>query len=250
MGKMTSADISTVDAAAALEGWHRARTAYVTGTHGPLSLVFTHWGVAGEDAVAEETARADWPEHVIFSRLQRDNIDTGELEHGYRIWDTRSPAQQAFQGIGSYGYNPEWVIDAEFEYVDESRFMPFEHLRDAGATRGLPVSGDIVFTLNGVEHRLAAFDAGEQLQLVFADATSGSESYASGRFLFVPRPAVSADQTPGTRFPLTLDFNHAVVPPCGFSNQMNCPLPPASNRFTEAINAGEKKVIWADGFSL
>ncbi|UCR89146.1 DUF1684 domain-containing protein [Mycetocola spongiae] len=231
----------------AQQAWHRARTEYVSGPQGALSLVFTHWGTAGEAPVAEDIARAEWPAAAKFTRLERSNIDTGETEHGYRIWDTQSPAHRAFRGIDSYGYNPDWVIQAEFEYVDEARSMPFEHLRDAGATRALPVSGDIVFTLDGEEHRLAAFDAGDKLQLVFADATSRSETYPSGRFLFLPRPEGA---TPGARVPLVVDFNRAFVPPCGFSNQMNCPLPPASNRFTQAITAGEKKVVWADGFSL
>jgi uncharacterized protein (DUF1684 family) len=47
-----------------------------------------------------------------------------------------------------------------------------------------------------------------------------------------------------------LDFNRAVVPPCGFSNQMNCPLPPLQNRLPLPIRAGEKRVRFAEGFSL
>ena len=49
---------------------------------------------------------------------------------------------------------------------------------------------------------------------------------------------------------VVLDFNRAFVPPCGFSAQYNCPLPPASNRFPLRIRAGEKNVVFRDGFDI
>ena len=45
-------------------------------------------------------------------------------------------------------------------------------------------------------------------------------------------------------------FNLATVPPCGFSNQMNCPLPPLQNRLPFPLRAGEKRVRYAEGFTL
>jgi hypothetical protein len=40
-----------------------------------------------------------------------------------------------------------------------------------------------------------------------------------------------------------LDFNRAFVPPCGFSDQYNCPLAPRNNRFPVPVTAGEKRVV-------
>ncbi len=80
------------------------------------------------------------------------------------------------------------------------------------------------------------------LLLVFGDETNGSETYGSGRFLFV--------QLRDDEGSVTLDFNRAFVPPCGFSAQYNCPLPPASNRFPLPIRAGEKNVVFRDGFDI
>lgn len=243
--------MTTIEAPAAeLAAWHRARTAFVTSERGNLALLLTRWGGAGEDPVEESVARAEGPEGAGFSRLRRVSIEDGRTEHGYRLWDLDSPANRAFREILSYDYNPAWVIPAVFEYVAEDRAIPFEHIRDAGRTRDLPVTGDLVFTLDGVEYRLAAFEAGENLQLVFGDTTNGTETYGAGRFLYVPHPAPAGGAAAGTRFPVTLDFNRAFVPPCGFSSQMNCPLPPASNRFARPVEAGEKRVSWADGFSL
>ena len=234
--------------------WIETRRRSVTGPKGALSLVLTHWSPAGAPPVDDATARAGHPVDAIVTRLQRTDIDTGLLQEGYRVWQQDSPAQQAFEDIEHYDYDPVWIIQGRFELVDEQRVVPFEHIKDAGATRSLPVSGDLVFEHDGSEYRLNAFDAGSgehaQLQLVFGDRTNGVESYGAGRFLFLDHPAAASPLSAGDSIPITVDFNHATVPPCGFSNQMNCPLPPAQNRLPFAVRAGEKRVRYADGFSL
>jgi uncharacterized protein len=246
-----SDDLRTAEAD--YRAWSEARRAAVTGPHGALALVLTHWSEPGAAPVPEEVAREGHPDTALFSRLERADIDTGLPQQGYRIWRQDSPAATAFEDIERYPYDPAWVIDGRFELVDEDRVVPFEHIRDAGATRSLPVSGDLVFELEGTEYRLAAFDTVSggtaKLQLVFGDRTNGSETYGAGRFLFLDRPAVGREA--GERStPVTVDFNRATVPPCGFSSQMNCPLPPAQNRLPLPVRAGEKRVRFADGFSL
>jgi uncharacterized protein (DUF1684 family) len=100
------------------------------------------------------------------------------------------------------------------------------------------IPGEITFTKDGIDYNLAAFKSGRALQLVFADATNGDTTYSVGRFLFV---APNADGT------ITLDFNRAVVPPCGFSYAFNCPMPPRQNRFSVPIEAGEKNALDKNG---
>ena len=73
---------------------------------------------------------------------------------------------------------------------------------------------------------------------MFADATNGDSTYSVGRFLFV---------VPNEDGTVTLDFNLAVLPPCAFSYNFNCPLPPAQNRFAVPIEAGEKNVLNKQG---
>lgn len=233
--------------------WAHSRRETVTAPTGALSLVLTHWSPAGEPPVPEPEAREGYPEDALFTRLQRADLDTGATQEGYRIWQTDSPAQQAFEAIEAYDYDPAWVLEGRFELVDENRVVPFEHLRDGGATRALPVSGDLVFTHEGQEFRLAAFDTvydgTATLHLVFGDKTNGVESYGAGRFLYLERPAEDALAADGS-VAVTIDFNLATVPPCGFSNQMNCPLPPLQNRLPFPVRAGERSVRFAEGFSL
>ena len=234
----------------ALAAWHAEREAFVTSPVGNLALVETVWSGPGDPVASDEDALHGRPASATLTRLSRTNIDSGEIEHGYRIWRADSPANQAFERIESYDYDPSWVLDATFEHVDDGRTIPFEHIRDAGASRALPVSGDLVFAREGTLYRMSAFDTAGRLQLVFGDPTNGSETYGAGRFLYVDLPGDAADRVPEAVIPLRIDFNRAFVPPCGFSASMNCPLPPRQNRFSEPVRAGEKRVVFRDGFTL
>ena len=230
-------DAESTAATLAYEAWHRARLAAVTSPFGSLALIQTTWLEPGREVIDLEALEGQ-PDTVQLTRIERISLDTGEPEHGYRLWDSASPRNRAFEDIEVYPYAPEWILEGRFERVDDDRVIPFEHIADAGRTRELPVPGDIVVEIEGQEVRLSAFADGDRLQLVFADATTGRESYAPSRFLFLPRPDGDG--------PVTLDFTRAVVPPCGFSDWMNCPLPPAGNRLAGAVRAGERRVVYRD----
>ena len=237
----STASPASVDAArAGYDAWRQARLSSVVGPTGNLALIETRWLAAGDTTTAEE-ALAGQPETVTATELSRRNLETGEPERGIRLWDAASPAIRAFETIDAFPFDPSWVVEAEFHPVAADRTVPFEHLRDNGLTRELVVPGDITFSRDGADYTLSAFDDDGTLLLVFADATNGAEgesgTYASGRFLFVQRD--------GDR--VVLDFNRAFVPPCGFSDQYNCPLPPRNNRFSVPVPAGEKRVVLRAG---
>lgn len=233
----TSTGSAAVDSArAGYDAWRQGRLASVAAPTGNLALIETRWLAAGDETTPEE-ALAGQPETVTATELTRRNLETGEPERGIRLWDAASPAIRAFETIDAFDFDPDWVVEARFHPVAADRTVPFEHLRDNGLTRELVVPGDITFTRDGVDYTLSAFDDDGTLLLVFADATNGADgedgTYASGRFLFVERD--------GDR--VVLDFNRAFVPPCGFSDQYNCPLPPRNNRFAVPVRAGEKRVV-------
>ncbi len=219
--------------------WQAERRAAVTSATGNLALIETRWTGERPDLEAEQRAAADT---VTVTPIERTNIETGEAEHGLRVWDADAPAIRVFDRIDTYEYDPAWVLEGHFTPVAGDRRVSFEHIRDNGGTRDLVVPGDIRLELAGQEYTLAAFDDGGTLLLVFGDETNGAETYGSGRFLFV---RLRDDE--GS---VVLDFNRAFVPPCGFSAQYNCPLPPASNRFPLPIRAGEKNVVFRDGFDI
>ncbi|WP_213814059.1 DUF1684 domain-containing protein [Glaciihabitans sp. dw_435] len=222
--------------------WREARATRVTKPQGDLALIETRWLTDGS-IVSTEQALAGQPSTVTVTALTRKNIDNGSRENGIRLWDAASEAIRSFDHIDVFPYAPEWVIEATFTPAEDGRTIPFEHLRDnVGATRDLVVPGDITFTRDGVDYTLSAFDDDGTLLLVFGDPTNGVSTYGSGRFLFV--------QHTDDPSRVILDFNQSFVPPCGFSIQYNCPLPPRQNRFTVPVTAGEKNPVFTGGYSV
>lgn len=235
---------------AAHAAWREERLAALVAPQGNLALVETRWLPDGAQLSASDALHGQ-PATVTATVLQRRNLDTGAPEHGVRLWDAASPAIRAFDTVPVFDYDPAWVIQAEFTPVHEGRTVPFEHIRDNGGSRDLVVPGDIRFTLGDTEYTMSAFDDGGTLLLVFGDTTNGGAddtgTYGSGRFLLVQRADGGSFGTPGR---VTLDFNRAFVPPCGFSAQYNCPLPPAQNRFALPVEAGERVARFTGGFDI
>jgi uncharacterized protein (DUF1684 family) len=93
--------------------------------------------------------------------------------------------------------------------------------------------GAVVFERDGHEWRLDALleepDA-DSLFVMFADGTSGHETYGAGRFLYTPLPVDGR---------VAIDFNKAYSPPCAFTSFATCPLPPPQNRIGLRVTAGE-----------
>jgi uncharacterized protein (DUF1684 family) len=184
---------------------------------------------------------SDAPSDVVFSDTVAGFVIAGQDGlYALRVWDSNSEAIQNFGGIDAFDYNPEWVVNAKFTETPGAT-MPFEHIKDEGSAREMDLPGEISFSKDGVDYTLAAIKSGRALQIVFADSTSGVSTYSVGRFLYV---------APDAEGNVTLDFNQAVLPPCGFSYAFNCPMPPKQNRFSVPIEAGEKNVLAKDGTLL
>lgn len=277
MDDMTDTATTTATPEQLLATYHSRREESVVQPKGSLALVNTQWvdseqtiwGVPGTwapepgvglkvTAAASENIVVDGvlvdgsalvrakddpnPSEITFSDTVSGFVIAGEDgAYGLRVWDANSEGIQEFGSIDAYPYAPEWVITAKFTENPAGTTMGFEHLKDDGKTRAEVIPGEITFSKDGVDYNLAAFKSGRALQLVFADATNGVDTYSVGRFLFV------APNPDGT---ITLDFNRAVLPPCAFSYNFNCPLPPKQNRFAVEIEAGEKNVLKKDGSLL
>ncbi|HEY8589303.1 MAG TPA: DUF1684 domain-containing protein, partial [Naasia sp.] len=185
---------------------------------------------------------AESPSSITFDDHTVGTVIVGE-EGGsaLRVWDSRSEAIENFGGIDAFPYNPDWVVKGTFTPNPEGTTVGFAHIKDEGSTREKVIPGAITFEHAGTEYEILAFKEGRALQLVFSDATSGDSTYSVGRFLFTaPAPDGS----------ITLDFNTAVLPPCAFSYNFNCPMPPKQNRFPFPVEAGEKNVLAKDGSLL
>lgn len=179
------------------------------------------------------------PTEITFADGKTGSIIVNEEGvYALRVWDPQSEDIQNFGGIDVFQYNPNWVITGRFIPIEGGKSVGVEHLKDEGNAREKTIPGDIVFSHQGIDYTIAAFVEGRALMLVFSDATNGIETYSVGRFLLcAPSPDGS----------ITLDFNRAFLPPCAFSYNYNCPIPPEQNRFPFKVEAGEKNVLAKNG---
>ena len=112
----------------------------------------------------------------------------------------------------------------------------FDMPTSTGKMRKMERVGVLEFTLGGTQHGLGAFvEAGTRrvtrLFVPFGDLTTGTETYAAGRYLDI-------DPTPTGMY--EIDFNRAYNPYCAYNESYDCPYPPPSNRLKIPIRAGER----------
>ena len=104
-----------------------------------------------------------------------------------------------------------------------------------GKIRDMEVVGTLAFTMNGQKLALDALvEAGsppERLFVPFTDLTSGTETYAAGRYLEIERSLTGI---------YVVDFNQAFQPFCAYNAEYDCPSPPPQNRLPIHVRAGEK----------
>jgi uncharacterized protein len=150
-----------------------------------------------------------------------------------RVRDVASPRRREFKGLQYYSIAPDWSLEARFEPYEPRRRIKIVNV--LGLEDDMVSPGAIVFTKNGQEVRLDTVldgDDATDLFVMFADGTSGHDTYGAGRFLHIPF---------ATDGKTVVDFNKAYNPPCAFNDFATCPLPPYQNRVKLKITAGEKK---------
>jgi uncharacterized protein len=150
---------------------------------------------------------------------------------GLRVKDTEAQARKRFAGIDSFAIDPSWRIEATWVAT------PGETLEMGtviGTIDKYPVPGKLEFTRDGKHFELLPVievPGDAQYFIVFADRTSGKETYGAARFLYVDPPKDGK---------VVLDFNKAYNPPCAFTAFATCPLAPPENRLDLRVTAGEK----------
>ena len=262
-----------------LESWRAARLEQVAGPAGNIALVDYQpvgtaaqqirgfdatvrrnpgepgvWIVPGRDGLLRRTAEGDAPLAAgseTFLALRggdgfplliddRRTIDAFSLDGSdieLRIYDADAPGFARFAGIDVCAYDDAWVLSGIFRAHDEVQHVPWGFTRQTDTGHAKAVPGVIEVTVAGESHAFTVFADHGALVLVFADGTTGTDSYAPGRFLKMDAAETGAG--------VTLDFNFAIVPPCGFSDFYSCPLPPPENRVTAPIRAGEMRALWS-----
>lgn len=151
-----------------------------------------------------------------------------------RARDPESARLRGFPGLTHFPIDPAFRVEGRWEPYDSPREVVVPSSRGPARTALAP--GLVRFTVEGKELSLeptVESPEDDTLFFVFADATSGSESYGGGRFLSVPRPTAEGDR-------VVLDFNLAETPPCSLTPFASCPMALPRNTLPIRVEAGEK----------
>jgi uncharacterized protein (DUF1684 family) len=228
-----------------------ARWEQVSAPFGTASLRHTHWldgtprpfegapgewwvedglvhgrGLAERDAVQLEPTEQVHEGRLVLRAFERD----GAL--ALRVYDPDNPARLALRGIESYPVDEAWALPGRFVPAADAEEVTVRSVD--GYERVVAATGTVELEVAGTPVSLTVSREGDALSAVIADESAADGAY---RFRFLPIAAPAADGA------VTVDFNDAYLPPCAFSDQYVCPLPPPGNRLPVAVTAGEKRVV-------
>jgi uncharacterized protein (DUF1684 family) len=130
--------------------------------------------------------------------------------------------------------DPKWRIEAKFVPYEKDKKLTI--LNVIGQLYDVECPGKLEFTIEKKEFTLDVTVEEDKYFVIFADQSTGAETYDGGRYLYTYK-----EDKDGV---VILDFNKAYNPPCVFSDFATCPLPPMQNKLEVNIVAGEKKFSW------
>jgi uncharacterized protein len=138
-----------------------------------------------------------------------------------------------FKNLNYFGFDPQFVFQPTLQIS-----QAFEHVMmetSSGVRKSFVRAGTLEFEVNGETACLTAYSNPEsedqELFIPFRDASSGTQTYGSGRYL---DSELLSDGT------VMLDFNLVYNPYCAYSDGWSCPIPPLENWLSVPILAGEK----------
>jgi hypothetical protein len=139
-----------------------------------------------------------------------------------------------FLPLDYFPVDPAYIVPAVLKPATDQAAI--EMPTSTGERRQMRRVGTLGFSLKGRPLRLTAFvEVGapdvDHLFVPFTDLTTGTETYAAGRYLDLDRNATGI---------YAIDFNRAYHPFCYYNPLYDCPYPPAENRVQMPIHAGER----------
>ncbi|MEA1897996.1 MAG: DUF1684 domain-containing protein [Bacteroidota bacterium] len=153
-----------------------------------------------------------------------------EDQFGVRLRDFNHPALNRLDSIPSYPIDINWRLEANLKKFDTPKNISVTNV--LGMISQEKVIGVLEFNVNGSSFELFPMGTENALWIIFADETSGVETYGGGRYLEV------GSQDENGKY--CIDFNKAYNPPCAFTAFATCPLPPKENILEIKITGGEK----------
>lgn len=144
-----------------------------------------------------------------------------------------------FKQLNFYPINKKYKVVAKFTRTENT--SPFKMKTTTDRAPIYEKYGEIEFKINGKtiklnvyqSHRLRKIEKYKNyLSLPFTDETSGTTSYAGGRYVDLTIPKSNS---------IIIDFNKAYNPYCAYNHKYSCVVPPAENHINAEIKAGVMK---------
>jgi uncharacterized protein (DUF1684 family) len=254
------------------ERWRSRRLAALRAPDGPPALVATYWladtdvvpgvdGIWSENDHGVELSLPEGADVIIGGQRQRGRVvalGPGELvgrrlvfasltaqvttrqgRRGVRLFDHSRAGR--LHALDAYPPDPSFVLEGSYEALPGSSSVSYSYALES-SPREVEVPGVVHFCLGGSDYAVTPLLDEGLLLLVFADRTTGTGTRPPSRFLLIEPPGEGLAH-PG---PVVLDFNRALLPPCAFSDEFNCPLPPVHHRLSADVTAGETWARFAD----
>jgi len=139
--------------------------------------------------------------------------------------------QRTFSSLAYYDEMPDLWFELEIDKFDTHEVLQMQ--TSTGSVAPYKRWGKIQFIVGGEPAELTLYrnPDGGTFFLPFVDATSGTETYGSGRYVEVE---LLSDGK------IVVDFNYAYNPYCAYNDRWSSPLTPFENRLKVPLQAGEK----------
>ena len=164
-------------------------------------------------------------------------------KYAIRTRDAQSPVFTGFDGVPTFDFRPDLVVEASFYPYPEPVDVPIGTANPLveGVHRSV---GELVFRLPGKNHEFHLQAEEEKLgalTVTFHDESNGAaapgKATAEWRKVSTARPRVDASGIST----VILDFNRAINYPSAFTPFGTCPMPVKNNSLDYRIEAGEKE---------
>ncbi len=139
-------------------------------------------------------------------------------------------------------FEPDPAYRVWASYIETPGATPIMIPTHSGKDKPFRECGYVTFDLNGQSLKLHLYQMidimtgavhGDDLFLPFNDLTNYDLTYGGGRYLDLSKKDI-------VNGGVIVDFNKCYNPYCAYGEGFSCPIPPAENRMSIEINAGEK----------
>lgn len=162
-----------------------------------------------------------------------DLADFRKMKDEFYAQDHQSPLTPAqkngFKGLQYFPENEDLRLEIRVEKFPEQKQLQMQ--TSTGDVQTYTRYGRVKFKVEGQDAELTLYSSHHGFFLPFVDSQAGETTYGAGRYL-------DPEQLPNGKF--LIDFNVAYNPYCAYNESFSCPIPPAENRLSIPIKAGEK----------